>query len=52
VANTIEALEEQDCMSIALDVVRPAAAIADASRLVIRDIFPTYMTAESFLQSA
>ena len=52
VANTIEALEEQDCMCIALDVVRPEAAIADASRLVIRDIFPTFMTAESFLQSA
>lgn len=49
VVNTIEALEEQDCMCIGLDVVRPEAAIADASRLVIKDIFPTYMTAESFL---
>ena len=52
VVNTIEALEEQDCMCIGLEVVRPEAAIADASRLVIKDIFPTYMTAESFLQSA
>jgi len=52
VVNTIEALEEQDCMCIGLDVVRPEAAIADASRLVIKDVFPTYMTAESFLQSA
>ena len=50
--NTIEALEEQDCMCIGLSVKRPEAAIADSSRLIIKDIFPTYITAESFLQSA
>ena len=50
--NTIEALEEQDCMCIGLSVKRPEAAIADSSRLIINDIYPTYITAESFLQSA
>lgn len=50
--DAMEALEEQDCMCIGLSVQRPEAAIADASRLVIKDIIPTYMTAESFLQSA
>ena len=49
VMNTIEALEEQDCMCIGLSVTRPEAAIADSSRLIIRDIFPTYISAESFL---
>tara|TARA_B110000285_G_scaffold141354_1_gene158144 strand:+ start:1789 stop:2136 length:348 start_codon:yes stop_codon:yes gene_type:complete len=50
--NTVEALEEQDCMCIGLSVTRPEAAIADSSRLIIRDIFPTYISADSFLESA
>ena len=52
VMNASEALEEQDCMCIGLNIVRPEAAIADASRLVVKDIYPTYMTANSFLESA
>ncbi len=47
--NTLEAMQEADCMCIGLRVQRPEAAIADASRLVIKDIYPTYITAESFL---
>lgn len=39
-------------MCIALDIKRPQAAIADASRLIIKDVYPTYMTANSFLESA
>ena len=50
--NTIEAMKETDCMCIGLSISRPEAAIADPTRLVIRDIFPTYMTADSFLESA
>ena len=50
--DAVEAIEEQDCMCIGLQVQRPEAAIADASRLVIKDIIPTYMTADSFLNSA
>ena len=52
VQNTIEALKDGDCMCIGLEITRPEAAIADASRLVINGIYPTYMTAESFLNSA
>lgn len=51
-SDTVEAMQDQDCMCLALSVKRPEAAIADASRLIIKDIIPTYMTAESFLQSA
>lgn len=39
-------------MCIALSVERPEAAIADPGRLIIRDIYPTYLTADSFLESA
>lgn len=47
-----EALETGDCMCIGLDVARSEACIADPSRLVIKDIIPTFMTADSFLDSA
>jgi hypothetical protein len=39
-------------MCLALDVARSEACIADPSRLVIKDIIPTFMTADSFLDSA
>lgn len=47
-----EALEMGDCMSIALEIEKPEAAIADPSRLIIKNIVPTYATSETFLQSA
>jgi len=50
--NVIEAMQENDCMCIGLSIQRPEAAIADPSRLIIQDIYPTYITAESFLESA
>ncbi len=50
--DVIEALEAQDCMCLALDVGRSEAAIADPTKLVIKDIIPTFMTADSFLDSA
>ena len=52
VMSAADAIEEADCMCIALNVHRPEAAIADASRLVVKEIIPSYITAESFLQSA
>jgi hypothetical protein len=36
-------------MCIGIQIKRPEAAIADPSRIVVNDIFPTYITAESFL---
>ena len=50
--DTVEAIQDTDCMCIGLSVNRPEAAIADPTRLVIRDIIPTYLTADSFLESA
>eukprot|EP00347_Sterkiella_histriomuscorum_P012111 403369855 len=48
----IEALEMQDCMCLGLDIGRSEAAVADPTRLVIKDIIPTFMTADSFLDSS
>ena len=50
--DAIDALADGDCMCIGLEIERPEEAIADPSRLVVKDIFPTYLTADSFLQSA
>src|SRR3569833_675798 len=50
--DTIEALDAGDCMCLCLDVGRSEAAIADPTKLVIKDIIPTFMTSESFLDSA
>lgn len=47
-----EAMEAADCMCLGLDVSRSEACIADPSRLVIKDIIPTFMTGDSFLDSA
>ena len=49
--NLFEALQTGDAMCLALDVARSEACIADPSRLVIKDIIPTFMTADSFLDS-
>jgi len=48
----IELMQGADCMCIGLEIQRPEAAIADPSRLIIRDILPTYISADSFLESA
>jgi len=52
VADSLEAVEESDYMCIGLKVNRPEAAIADPSKLQIIDIYPTYVTGNSFLTSA
>jgi hypothetical protein len=50
--NTVETMQSHDCMAIGLSITRPEAAIADPSRVVVNDIFPTYVSTESFLESA
>lgn len=50
--NTVETMESQDCMGIGLSIQRPEAAIADPSRLQVTDIYPTYLSTDSFLESA
>jgi hypothetical protein len=52
VSNTIELMKEGDCMSIGLKIARSEATIADPSRLIIQDVIPTFMSVDSFLNSA
>ncbi|KAK9812439.1 hypothetical protein WJX73_010848 [Symbiochloris irregularis] len=49
--NYVEALRDVDCMCLGLDVSRPEAAIADPSRVIIKSILPTFITAEAFLEA-
>lgn len=39
-------------MCIGLIIDRPEAAIADPSRLIIKDVIPTYATCDSYLDAA
>jgi len=39
-------------MCLGLEVERPEAAIADPSRLIIKEIIPYFTTADSFIYSA
>ena len=48
----IEAMENGDCMCISLDVVRPKTAIVDPTKVKIKQIIPTFMTANSFIDSS
>lgn len=48
----LEAIENSDCMCLCLDIRRTEATIADPSRLIIKNIIPTYLTASSFIESA
>ena len=45
-------MEEGDCMCLGLEVERPEAAIADPSRLIIKEIIPYFTSADSFMESA
>ncbi|KAF9913067.1 hypothetical protein BX616_010182 [Lobosporangium transversale] len=44
----IEALRDGDCLCMTMDVSRGAGTIADPSQLVIKSIFPTYLTSSMF----
>ncbi|KAF9383977.1 hypothetical protein BGX21_001419, partial [Mortierella sp. AD011] len=46
--NYIEALRDGDCLCMTLDVSRSPGAIADPSQLVIKSIFPTFLTSSMF----
>ena len=50
--NATEVIESHDAMGIGLSIKRPEAAIADPTRLEILDIYPTYLSVDSFLESA
>lgn len=50
--DTIDALQEGDCMCICLQISRSEATIQDPTKLVIKKIIPTYMSLDMFLESS
>lgn len=50
--DVFDAIQSNDCFCIALDVTWSEAAVADPTKLVIKEIFPNYLSAESFIMAA
>lgn len=50
--NAIECLKAKDCMCIGLEISRSEATINDPSRLVIREVLPSFISLDSFLESS
>ena len=48
----IEAIQEGDCLGIWLDVARSEAAIMDPNQLIVKDVIPTFMSWNAYLDSA
>ena len=50
--DTLECLKEKDCMCLGLEISRSKATIDDPSRLIIREVHPTFLSLDSFLESS
>ena len=48
----IEGMESSDCMCLGLDIARSEACVSDPTKLIIKDIIPTFMSGDSFLDSS
>ena len=49
--NFIEALADEDCLCLTFNIGRSQAAIVDPSQIIIKDVFPSFLTAGSFFYS-
>jgi hypothetical protein len=49
--NFIEALADEDCLCLTFDIGRSEISIVDATRITIKKIFPTIISAKSFMDS-
>lgn len=49
--NWVEALEERDCLGIALDVGRSETVIHDPSKIVIKSVHPSFISGNSFMDA-
>lgn len=50
--NVVELMKQSDCMCLTLDISRSEACINDPSKLIIKQIIPSFMSLDSFLDSA
>jgi hypothetical protein len=49
--NWVDALQDGDCLGIALDVSRSEVAIHDSTHLIIKSIHPSFITGNSFMDA-
>lgn len=49
--NFIEALVDEDCLCLTFNIGRSQAAIVDPSQVIIKDVFPSFLTVGSFFYS-
>lgn len=45
-------MRAKDCMCLGLSIKRSEATIADPTKLIIAEVYPVYMSLDSFLESA
>ena len=50
--DTVDAMQDGDCMCLCLQISRSEATVMDPTKLVIKGISPTFMTLNSFLDSS
>lgn len=51
-SDTVELMQNKDCMCLALQISRSEATIQDPTKLIIQGIVPTYMGLDSFLDAS
>lgn len=50
--NVIELMQNKDCMCLGLSIARSQATIQDPTKLVIKEVYPVYMSMDAFLESS
>jgi hypothetical protein len=52
VCDTLELMQNGDCMCLSLQISRTEATIQDPTKLIIKSIVPTFMSLDSFLDAS
>ena len=51
-SDIVELMEAGDCMGLCLSISRSEATINDPTKLIVKDIVPTFMSLDQFLESS
>jgi len=49
--NFVDALADEDCLCLTFDIGRSGAAIMDPTQIIIKNVYPSFLTAGSFFYS-
>lgn len=49
--NFIDAIADEDCLCLTFDIGRSQAAVVDPSQIIIKNVYPSFLTAGSFFYS-